>query len=358
MNADAGRTGELDNPVIMTAAFVSIIIPVYNEERFIDKILGDALEQDYPGDQFEVIVVDGMSTDRTAEAVRCIQKAHPNVRLIDNPGRIVSTGLNRGIASARGEIIVRLDGHCEYPSDYVRKLVDLRQKLNADNVGGVLVPLGVGYVQRAVAAAYCSPVGVGGRALKALPDSHEVTEVDAVHAGCWKRERLLRAKGFDETMVRNQDDELSFRLRKDSGRIFQTTELRVKYHVRNSFLKLFMQFAQYGYWKVQVVRKHPQQASLRHLVPALFILLILGALALAPLSKYGLGAVAAILGGYVAAVGLVSAIQLGRQMALLPGVIWAVAMMHFGYGSGFIVGCLRLAWGPLPTDRVFERVTR
>lgn len=341
-----------------TVAFVSIIIPVYNEEQFIDKIMADALEQDYPSDRFEVIVVDGMSKDRTAQRVRCIQKVHPNVRLIENPRRIVSTGLNRGIASARGEIIVRLDGHCEYPRDYVRTLVDLRQKLNADDVGGVLVPLGEGYVQRSVAAAYASPVGVGSRALKALPDSHEVTEVDTVHAGCWKRERLLQAGGFDETMVRNQDDELSFRLRKNSGRIFQTTEVRIKYHVRNSFIKLFQQFAQYGYWKVQVVRKHPQQASLRHVVPALFILLVLSSMALAPFSKVGLWAPVVLLGGYCVTVALVSAMQMWREPVLVPGVAWAVAMMHFGYGSGFIVGCLRQLLGPLPTDRIFEQVTR
>lgn len=338
--------------------FVSIVMPVYNEERYIGPILLDLLKQDYPEGKFEIVVADGISSDRTVNIVKSIQAEHPNVVLIDNPGRIVSTGLNLAMAKARGEIIVRVDGHCEYPRNYVRRAVQLRQEIGADNVGGVLVPIGSGYIQRSVAAAYHSKVGVGGAALRASPESATVTEVDAVHGGCWRRDRLLAIGGFDETMVRNQDDELSFRLRKSSGKIVQTSELRVKYHVRKTYDKLFMQFAQYGYWKVQVVRKHPQQASVRHFVPAAFVLLLVCSLVASLFFDPAIIALAVLMSTYLLVLGIATLIQLRKQLELWPGVMAALATMHFGYGLGFIAGSARQLLGPLPSDKVFERVTR
>ncbi|MDB6021899.1 MAG: glycosyl transferase, partial [Pedosphaera sp.] len=154
--------------------FVSVIMPVFNEEKFIAGSLAAVLEQDYPPDKLEVIVADGMSTDGTREIVKSVQRAHPTVRLIPNPGRIVSCGLNCAIASARGTVIVRFDGHCEYPPDYVRRVVDLRRRTGAVNAGGVLVPMGTGYVQQAIAAAYYSPVGLGGAALRGSSLSFEI----------------------------------------------------------------------------------------------------------------------------------------------------------------------------------------
>ncbi|MDB6027987.1 MAG: hypothetical protein JWM68_4210 [Verrucomicrobiales bacterium] len=342
-----------------TRPFVSVIIPIYNEEAYIAKALSAVLKQDYPPDRFEIIIADGLSTDGTRKIIASFQGKHPNIRLIDNPQRIVPTGLNQAIACARGEIIVRLDGHCEYPNDYVRRVAELRQRMEADNVGGVLVPVGNTYVQKAVAAAYYSRVGFGGYALKGSNEAGKIREVDTVHGGCWKRERLLEVGGFDEEMVRNQDDELSFRLRKRSGRIFQSLDLRVLYHVRSSFKKLFLQFAQYGYWKVQVVRKHPKQASIRHIVPALFVsglvVLLVGSL----FSGVFVRLFALLTTGYLWILSLSSMIQTWRgQRNLWPGLVYALALMHLGYGSGFILGTLRTLFGSLPTDSFFEKTSR
>ena len=339
--------------------FVSIVMPVFNEERFIAQTLGAVLEQEYPAERFEIIVADGRSTDRTRAIVDSIHKSSPKVKLIDNPGRIVSTGLNRALAAARGEIVVRLDGHCEYPRDYVRKVVELRERSGADDAGGVLVPLGnCTYTSNAVAAAYYSPVGIGG-ALRGYVDSEKVCEVDTVHGGCWQRERLLQFGGFDEKMVRNQDDELSFRLRKAGGRIVRSSAIRVKYWVRDSYRRLFMQFAQYGYWKVRVLQKHPRQSSVRHVVPAAFVLFLVGCAALAPISRIALWLFAFASGGYAVVVclaGLREALQ--TELRLWPGITWAIPVMHFGYGLGFLLGWLRWLVGELPTDPIFERSTR
>jgi len=338
-------------------AFVSVLIPVFNEEQFIGRCLAEVLAQDYPG-RLEVLVADGMSTDHTREIVQSVQTAHPNVRLINNPQRIVSGGLNRALAEARGEIIVRLDGHCEYPPDYINQVVTLRERLGSDSVGGVLEPVGIRYVQRAIAAAYSSPLGLAGSALKATGAADTVREVDAVHGGCWKWERLVQVGGFDEEMVRNQDDELSFRLRQAGGRIFQSLAIRVRYHVRSSFQKLLLQFLQYGYWKVRVVRKHPHQASLRHFVPAAFVLAVIGGLVLAvgwSAARWGTGL---LVGGYLAAVGTAALAHVWTgEKKLWPGIVLAVVVMHVGYGLGFLLCCVTGAQGGA-VNRVFERSSR
>lgn len=338
---------------------VSVIMPVYNEEPFLAHSLRAVLEQKYPADRLEVIVADGRSTDRSRMIVESFQKEHPNIRLIDNPDRIVSTGLNRAIEAARGELIVRLDGHCEYPQEYVKQVVELLEQTGADDAGGVLVPLGDrSYVSQAVAAAYYSPVGIGG-ALKGHADSEKVVEVDTVHGGCWLRERLLALGGFDSEMVRNQDDELSFRLRKAGGRIVRSSGIRVKYWVRNSFRKLFLQFAQYGYWKVRVLQKHPRQSSLRHVVPSVFVLALLISGALAPMFRVALWVFVALAGGYILAMAMAGLREAANtELRLWPGIAWAIPVMHFGYGVGFLLGWLRWLVGAFPTERVFERSTR
>jgi glycosyltransferase involved in cell wall biosynthesis len=337
---------------------VSVIIPVYNEEKFIARCLSGVLEQDYPADKLEIIIADGFSTDKTREIVASFQQKHRNIRLIENPKRIVPTGLNRAIACARGEIVVRLDGHCEYPRNYVRRVVELREQTGADNLGGVLVPVGATYVQKAIAAAYYSPVGLGGAALKASSGSGLLREVDAVHGGCWKRTRLLEIGGFDEEMVRNQDDELSFRLRKNQGKIFQTLSLRVIYHVRSSYRNLFRQFAQYGYWKVHVIRKHPRQASLRHLAPAAFICTLLCAALIAPFSLGALLIFALLVAAYLGTLGIASLAQTWREIKFLPGIIAALVCMQMGYGLGFLIGCIRVSWPNFSDQRVFAESTR
>lgn len=339
--------------------FLSVIIPVYNEEAFIARALQAVLAQDYPSDRFEIIIADGQSNDQTRAIIDSFSARHENVRLIDNPKRIVSTGLNRAIQFARGEIIVRMDGHCEYPRNYLTRLVEERDKTGADNIGGVLVPAGVNYVQKAVASAYCSKVGFGGYALKGAGKGAGVREVDTVHGGCWRRERLLTLGGFDEQMVRNQDDELSFRLRKHDGRILQILDLRVRYYVRNSFKKLFVQFAQYGFWKVAVIRKHPKQASFRHVVPAAFVTTIVVLLVGTGFSTAAAGTLLPLLGFYLGILSIASITQMwSGQKSLWPGVVCALTVMHVGYGLGFLLGIFRSCFSSLPVRRFFEQTSR
>jgi hypothetical protein len=168
-----------------------------------------------------------------------------------------------------------------------------------------------------------------------------IGETDTVYGGCFKRKRLLEVGMYDEAMVRNQDDELSFRLREKGGKIIQDGRIKVQYYPRSSFRHLFKQFMQYGYWKVSVVKKHPQQASLRHFLPALLVLSLVTLGLLIPFTRYGLYGFLLLSGSYLLAVGLFS-FKAARKMSgwLLPGLIFAIFLIHISFGTGFIIGSI------------------
>jgi succinoglycan biosynthesis protein ExoA len=354
---------------------VDVIMPIRNEAMYIEQTMRALLAQDYPRDRLEVLLVDGMSTDGTRDILVRVLAEHPDfpVTILDNPRQIVPTGLNIALQYAKGEIIVRMDAHCEYPPDYIRRVVQLREKTDADNAGGVLIPVGSSYTQRAICGAFHLPISVGGDFQGhaaggvssifggAHKDEHddEVREVDTVNGGCWRRERLFEVGLFDEEMARNQDDELSFRLRKAGGRIVQSQAIQIKYFVRDSFRKLFSQFTQYGYWKVQVIHRHPRQASIRHVIPSLLVLTLVGLAIMALFSPIFLAGFMLIAGGYFSAIVISGLLEAQRsEYKLWSGIVLAILAMHLGYGYGFIIGVLRLILGPLPTDSIFKQVTR
>lgn len=320
--------------------FVSVIMPVRNEGPFIDRSLGAVLDQDYPADLMEVLVVDGLSADGTRERVFEIQKRNPQVQLLDNPGKIVPTGLNIALRRARGEIIVRVDGHCEIAPDYVRKCVEHLRSGDADGVGGPIETIGETTWARAIAEAMSSSFGVGNSAFRTTKDRTML--VDTVPFPGYTRAAIEKAGYFDEELVRNQDDEYNYRLRKLGGKILLTPDIRSRYYSRTSLRSLWRQYLQYGYWKVRVMQKHPLQMRLRQFVPALFVVVLLIGVLLAPflsgvrlllfavLAFYLLGAVAASL-------------MVARRSSwqLVPYLLVSFGILHIAYGVGFIGGLVR-----------------
>jgi glycosyltransferase involved in cell wall biosynthesis len=328
---------------------VSVLIPCRNEVRNIEGCLNHIFNLDPPDGGFEVIVIDGMSTDGTRDVLLHLKEQFPEMVLIDNQKRTVPYGMNLGIQRAEGEYIVRADVRCIHPRNYLCDLIELSERTGADNVGGVLVPeFGNGYTQDAIALAYKSRIAMGG----ALRDRGDfVGETDTVYGGCFKRKRLLEVGMYDESMVRNQDDELSFRLREMGGKIIQDGRIKIQYYPRNSFWHLFKQFMQYGYWKVSVIKKHPQQASLRHFLPAVLVLSFVTLGLLIPFTLYGLYGFLIFSGSYFLAVGLFSfQSAYKRSFRLLPGLIFAIFLIHISFGIGFIIGSisrpfrLKLRW--------------
>ena len=248
---------------------VSIIVACRNEGKHIRAFMDSLLTQDMAGLSWEAIIADGMSDDGTHEVLQDYATRCPQLKVIANAARIVSTGLNAAIGAAFGEIIIRMDAHTSYASDYCRQCVETLERTGADNVGGPARTNAVGVRARAVAAAFHSRFSTGGARF------HDVSYegwVDTVPYGCWRKTTLERIGLFDEMLVRNQDDELNLRLSRAGGKIWQSPTIVSWYSPRATLSNLFHQYFQYGFWKVAVIRKHRLPGSWRHGVPVAFIL--------------------------------------------------------------------------------------
>jgi len=322
--------------------FVTVVMPVRNEAGYIVRSLVSVLEQNYPVNRMEVIVVDGMSTDATRETVERIQTSHSTLRLIDNPGRIAPTGLNLAMAAASGTLIARVDGHCEIAPDYIRRAVHHLQSDDVDGVGGPIETIGETPTASVIAAAMSSVFGVGGSPFRTVKNRTMLT--DTIAFPVYTRAIIERAGGYDEELVRNQDDEYNYRLRKLGARLLLASDVRSRYYSRGTVRSLFSQYCQYGFWKVRVLQKHPRQMSLRQFGPPAFVMASLGSAGIAVFSPVGWWSLITILGSYglanVAASVFIAVRKdrPGLHLWLLPVVFLA---LHIGYGLGFVAGLVR-----------------
>jgi len=324
------------------APFVSIVMPVRNEAGFIARSVGSALDQDYPTDRFEIIVADGQSTDDTRSIVESLRSAHPNLKLIDNPGEIAPTGLNAAIGASRGEIIVRVDGHCEIATDYIRRCVEHLQNDGVDGVGGPIETIGETTTAKAIAAAMSSKFGVGGSAFRTIKDRTMLADTAPFPA--YTRAVIERGGPFDEELVRNQDDEYNYRLRKLGAKILLAADVRSRYYSRGDFRKLFYQYFQYGCWKVRVMQKHPRQMSPRQFIPPLFVTSLVCSAAISFLDAIGAAPAIVIWSCYLLINLSASALAASRvEWRLLPLISIAYATLHIGYGLGFLFGLIKFA---------------
>jgi glycosyltransferase involved in cell wall biosynthesis len=299
--------------------------------------LEGVLRQETAPDAFEVLVVDGRSSDETPDIVRDIMSRHRNVRLLDNPGRIVPTAMNVGLAEARGELIVRVDGHCVLEPGYLRGAIEALRRSACQGVGGSMVATGRGFWGEAIAVATSTSFGVGNARFHY---SDQEGEADTVYLGAYRRDYLRQIGGYDPVFVRNQDDELNYRIRARGGRVFYTPRMRAIYQVRQSLRLLFKQYFQYGVWKVPMYRKtgHPMQP--RHLVPAAFVLSLLVPLLLAPWAHWILWVPATAAASH-ALVGAAFALRSRPLRASSLGMPLVFLTLHAAYGLGFMLGLIR-----------------
>jgi succinoglycan biosynthesis protein ExoA len=318
---------------------VSIIIPCRNEKSHIGATISSILAQERCADGFEIIIADGGSDDGTREILDRISKINPVIRIIDNPERIVSTGLNAAIRAAQGDIIVRMDAHTEFSPDYVKQCVQVLQATGSDNVGGPWFAVGRTFLQKAIALAFQSPFSAGGAG------SHRVDyegPVDTVYLGCWRKATLMQLGLFDEELVRNQDDELNLRIIRAGGTVWQSPSIRSWYYPRASIVALYKQYMQYGYWKVRVIQKHRIPASIRHLVPGGFVGVLLGLCLLSlGLSSARMALTMLVIMYLVANLSAsLSTCRMPINWAYLPAMPLVFSAYHFGYGWGFLRGVL------------------
>jgi glycosyltransferase involved in cell wall biosynthesis len=324
---------------------VTVISACRNEARHIREFLDSLLQQEPLAEGWEIILADGMSTDGTASVIEEYARDHQEIRLIPNPGKFVASGLNAAIRAAQGRIVIRMDAHTIYAPDYVQKCVETLERTGADNVGGAARTHTIGRLHRAIAAAYHSRFGSGGASFH---DASFEGWADTVTYGCWRRETLERLGMFDETLVRNQDDELNLRLIRSGGRIWQSASIVSWYTPRSSLGALARQYFQYGFWKVAVIRKHRLPARWTHLVPGMLVLAQLGLPLLAALAwsfgwtpwvAFALGTWLFLNAAYWGAALLASMLAASASgWDLLPLLPLTFATYHFSYGLGFLCG--------------------
>jgi succinoglycan biosynthesis protein ExoA len=277
-----------------------------------------------------------MSDDGTREVLERIAARTSQVRVIDNPQRFKPFAVNAGIRAARGRYIAIMDAHNRYAPDYLRRSLEVLEESGADNVGGSMLTDADSLVQRAIAAAHHSPFSVGG-ARWHNPDYEG--PADTVYGGVYRHEVFERIGLFDEELVRNHDDEFNVRLKRSGGQIWQSPRIRSWYTPRGSLRALFRQYTQYGYWKVRVIEKHRVPASVRHIIPGVFVLslLLLPVISLwVPLATWCWLWLVALYFACSVTASVVAAYGKGRKLLVLLPLVFVC--YHFGYGLGFIRG--------------------
>lgn len=332
---------------------LTVICPIYNEERYISDCVESILRQDYDHGDMEVLFVDGMSTDETREILRTYIALHPFIKLLDNVRRTVPYAMNIGIKAAKGDTILRLDAHAKYPTDYFSVLVRQLQALGADNVGALCRTLPAKETPRcrAIAAAMSSGFGMGNSYFRV--GAKEIMEVDTVPFGCYRKEVFEKIGLYDEELTRNQDDELNGRLRKSGGKIYLLPALVIDYFARDTMKKTAKMFYQYGLYKPLVNKKLGSPATIRQFVPLLFVLeLVLGTVA-SLFSRTLLAAHLAVITLYLL-LALTASAKAGGGVRQTLLQVAAYLTIHTSYGWGYIIGI----WKVLTRQQFSARVNR
>lgn len=323
---------------------VSVIVPMRNEADHIGDCLDSILAQDFPAERVEVIVVDGRSTDHSREVVEQYAQRCPNLTLLDNPQQITPSAFNIGVQNAQGQIIGLVSAHTTLAPDYLRQCVAALRRSGADGVGGVMCPVGGGYVGRAIALALNGPFGAGD---SKFHYAREEAFVDTVPLPAYRREVFDKVGIFDEELVRNQDFEFNYRIRKSGGKLFLSPSIRFYYTPRSSLPALWRQYFQYGRWKARTLQKHPASLRWRQVLPPIFVSVFLGSFVLSIFLTPVRWLFPFIAGCYLLANLVASTIAANRGgWRYLPVLPIVFATIHFAWGLGFLYGVTRMPFAP------------
>lgn len=316
---------------------VSVIIPCSNEEKFLAKCLDSISNQDFPKENLEVLVIDGASEDKTKEIAGKL-----GIKVLDNPKKYTPFGLNIGIKNARGEIIIRMDAHADYPKDYISKCVKYLKEFQADNVGGIIKTIAFQDTPSAKAIAYILADKAGAASSFRL-GSDKIRETDTVFGGCYQKEVFKRIGFFDERMLRSQDIELNKRLKKSGGKIILVPDIYANYHPQATLSGFLRHNFQDGFWVIYPLKFGIRYFSLRHLIPLFFTGTLIFALILGIFSFWGKLLFVLVFLSYlflVIFVSLKSIFKIGINASFL--VPLAIFIRHFGYGFGSLWGLIKL----------------
>ena len=313
---------------------LSIIIPCRNEEKYIKNCVNSLINQKEIDFDYEIILVDGMSEDKTQQIIKEMMREHDFISLIINEKGIVPPGMNLGIKAAKGEIVARCDAHSIYDEYYIKNGMDLLDEHpEADCVGGPVISIGDTLFGKATAVAMSRKIGVG-NANHRFPKFEGYAETTLFPF--FRRKVFEYAGYFDERFVRNQDDEFTFRIRLNGGKVYISPRVKSEYFVRSSPKKLFSQYFQYGYWRYFVLKKHKKQISFRQLIPSLFLLSILFFLMLGIFLNSIVLAVAIPIVYLLVLILYSISVMIQHGMLIGLNFVIAIITMHISYGIGLI----------------------
>jgi succinoglycan biosynthesis protein ExoA len=333
---------------------VSIIIPCYNEQDTIHKLLEAIYAQTFPRADLEVVIADGMSTDGTRAQIEAFADSHADlhIALTDNLMRSIPASLNCALRESQGEIILRLDAHSMPYPDYIERSVEDLQAGLGENVGGVweIQPGAQTWVAQSIALAASHPLGVGDALYR---HTVRAAQVDTVPFGAFKRELLALIGFFDETLLTNEDYEFNARIRKSGGRIWLDPSIRSVYFARPTLRKLARQYTRYGFWKWRMLRRYPETVRWRQALPPLFVMSLIAGAALAifmPIFRILLAGEIIIYLIALTAAGLQAAVQ-HKEIHLGFGLPLAIAVMHIAWGAGFLWSMIKGIFTDLSPER-------
>lgn len=313
---------------------ISVILPVLNEQAHLEDSIRAILSQNYLG-KFEVILALGPSRDATNEIARSLAAEDSRVILVENPSGRTATGLNIALAASQQDVVVRVDAHAEIPTNYLQLVVEILAESGAVNVGGVMGAQGVTFFETAVAAAMCSPFGVGGSKFHI---GGRAGFVDTVYLGAFIRQAVVDAGGFDERFVRAQDWELNYRLRHNGGKVYFDPRLHVTYRPRSNFRALAKQYFEYGRWRRVIARKYPETISYRYLAPPLALIGTVLSLIAGSIGDPSLYLPAATYFTFIA----ITPLFISKNLSHYPLLVFILPTMHFSWGLGFLTSPRKL----------------
>lgn len=319
--------------------FVSIIIPCYNEEATIRKLLDALHTQTYPLAKMEVVISDGFSTDKTREVIAVFQQEHADlsVRVVDNAARTIPSGLNQAIRKSRGGIIVRLDAHSMPIPEYVERCVAAHEAGRGDNVGGVweIHPGANTWMAESISFAAAHPLGAGDALYRV---GAQEGAVDTVPFGSFRRELIEKIGEFDETLLANEDYEFNTRVRESGGTVWLDPSIRSVYFSRSTLGALAVQYWRYGFWKFKMLKRYPHTLRWRQALPPLFVLSLLVLIVLSLWWGVGRTLLSLQLFVYVGVLGAAGIrLALVKQKGFLFwGLPLAISTMHMAWGLGFL----------------------
>jgi glycosyltransferase involved in cell wall biosynthesis len=313
-------------------------MPVRNEQAHLAGAVESVLSQNYPGN-LEITLAIGPSIDETDKVAKELAAKYPNIKLIENPKGLTTSGLNLAIALSTSDVIIRVDAHSQLADGYIARGVEILAESRSVLVGGVMSAVGKTALQKAVAFGYGSRFGLGGGSYHV---GGKAGEAESAYLGIFDAKALKAVGGYDEKIIRGEDWDLAQRLKASGGKVWFSPELVVKYWPRSNIKALAWQFYSTGIWRGDLTRRAPSKASIRYFLPPLALLILVGLVVLASLGVIGELDLIIPIALYLLVLAFASATA--KQLGILDrlAIFIALPVMHLSWASGFWFG---LAFG-------------